>query len=346
MKRDAYAVLGVPKDCDENTLKKAYKKAAMKWHPDRHVNDSEPEQKAAEEKFKEVAGAYEVLCDPEKRAAYDQFGWEGLESGGMPPDGGSGFPGCMHAGGFGGFAGGRGQSFVFSTSGMAGGVGGGVDPMKLFASVFGDMGGGLGGSAMGGGGLESMFGGMGGMGGMSSMPSGRKRGRPGQSGTLQSGTRVLAHGLSTAALNGAQGKVCGQTASGRYTVDFPALGQSLAIKRENLLQLGLPVRLGGLSSQPQLNGVQGTLAGLNEKGDRYLVQLQDGSGASTTASFRRECVELQAGTSVVIGGLSSRPELNSAAGEVVELDKTAGRYVVALAGGQKQVKLKPSNLTV
>src|SRR5688572_10723257 len=68
-KRDYYEVLGVGKEAGEEEIKKAYRKLALKFHPDRNPGD-----KAAEESFKEVGEAYEILTDPQKRAAYDQYG--------------------------------------------------------------------------------------------------------------------------------------------------------------------------------------------------------------------------------------------------------------------------------
>lgn len=73
-KRDYYEILEVPKDADEGTIKKSYRKIAMKFHPDRN-----PDNKDAEEKFKEAAEAYEVLSDPDKRARYDRFGHAGMQ---------------------------------------------------------------------------------------------------------------------------------------------------------------------------------------------------------------------------------------------------------------------------
>jgi len=74
MERDYYEVLGITKDADQNTIKRAYRKLALKYHPDKN-----PENKQTEEKFKEAAEAYEVLSDSQKRAAYDQFGHAGVE---------------------------------------------------------------------------------------------------------------------------------------------------------------------------------------------------------------------------------------------------------------------------
>ncbi len=75
MKRDYYEILGVDKNADEGTIKKAYRKVAMQYHPDRNPGD-----KAAEDKFKEAAEAYEVLSDPDKKARYDRYGHAGVEN--------------------------------------------------------------------------------------------------------------------------------------------------------------------------------------------------------------------------------------------------------------------------
>ena len=96
-KRDYYEVLGVSKTADAKEIKSAYRKMALKYHPDRNPGDKE-----AEEKFKEAAEAYSVLSDEDKRRKYDQFGFEGPN---------------MGSGGFGGFGGGMNMEDIFSAFG-------------------------------------------------------------------------------------------------------------------------------------------------------------------------------------------------------------------------------------
>ena len=111
-KRDYYEVLGVSKDASADEIKKAYRKCAMKYHPDRNPGDKE-----AEEKFKEAGEAYEVLSDADKKARYDQYGFAGVDpnfGAGAGGYGGSGFGGFSDFGAlgdiFGEFFGGGGRS--------------------------------------------------------------------------------------------------------------------------------------------------------------------------------------------------------------------------------------------
>ena len=104
-KKDYYEVLGVGKSASDDEIKKAYRKLAIKYHPDKNPGDKE-----AEVKFKEVSEAYEVLSDKQKRARYDQFGHAGVNGGAGGGYGGfSGNP----FGGFSGFSQ-NGQSFDFN----------------------------------------------------------------------------------------------------------------------------------------------------------------------------------------------------------------------------------------
>ncbi|XP_047334896.1 dnaJ homolog subfamily B member 13-like [Impatiens glandulifera] len=91
---DYYKVLQVDRNAKDDELKKAYRKLAMKWHPDKNPNN----KKEAEAKFKQISEAYDVLSDSQKRSVYDQFGEEGLK-GQVPPPGAGGFPGSSDGGG-------------------------------------------------------------------------------------------------------------------------------------------------------------------------------------------------------------------------------------------------------
>ena len=96
-KRDYYEVLGITKGAQEAEIKKAYKRLAMKHHPDRNKDDKE----AAEKKFKEIQEAYSVLSDSQKRQAYDQFGHAGVDGSAGGFGGGFGGGNPFGSGGFG-----------------------------------------------------------------------------------------------------------------------------------------------------------------------------------------------------------------------------------------------------
>lgn len=123
MSQDYYELLGVSRSSSKDEIKKAYRKLAIKYHPDKNPGDKE-----AEEKFKEISHAYEVLSDPKKKQMYDQYGSAAFEPGGM------------------------------GSAGMGGGAGGGFhDPFDIFREVFGGAAGGQGG--FGGGIFDDFFGG-------------------------------------------------------------------------------------------------------------------------------------------------------------------------------------------
>ena len=86
---DYYQILGVSRDAKDDEIKKAYKKLALKWHPDKHASKGEDQRKVAEAEFKKIAEAFDVLSDPQKRAVFDRYGEEGLKAG-PPPDGDEG----------------------------------------------------------------------------------------------------------------------------------------------------------------------------------------------------------------------------------------------------------------
>ena len=120
VKRDYYDVLGIDRNADEKTIKKAYRKLAKKYHPDTNAGNAD-----AADKFKEVNEAYDVLSDPKKKKMYDQFGHAAFEAG-ADPGAGAG------AGGFGGFQGGGNgsyQEFHFNGENMD----------DIFGDIFGNM---------------------------------------------------------------------------------------------------------------------------------------------------------------------------------------------------------------
>src|SRR3989338_6478465 len=126
--KDYYSILGVSKSATDVDIKKAYRKLALEHHPDRNKGN-----KASEEKFKEVTKAYEVLSDPQKKQAYDQFGHSAFEQGA-----GQGNP---FAGGFGGQQGGQYGALTYTYSGSGNGqgfdFGGFSDPFEIFEQFFG-----------------------------------------------------------------------------------------------------------------------------------------------------------------------------------------------------------------
>jgi DnaJ-class molecular chaperone len=140
-KSDYYDILGVSKSASADEIKKAYRKQALEWHPDRHKDEKE----AAEKRFKEINEAYQVLSDTQKRSAYDQFGHEAFSPGG-------GFRGAQGFGGQNPFAGGGqgGQgaqwgpfTYTYTTNGNGQNAGSPFegfdfgDPFDIFESFFG-----------------------------------------------------------------------------------------------------------------------------------------------------------------------------------------------------------------
>ncbi|CAI9097246.1 OLC1v1033626C2 [Oldenlandia corymbosa var. corymbosa] len=125
MGADYYKILQVDKNAKEDDLKKAYRKLAMKWHPDKNPTN----KKEAEAKFKQISEAYDVLSDPQKRQVYDQYGEEGLK-GQVPPSGAGGYTSTSDGGGH--------TSFRFNPR-SADDI---FSEFFGFASPYGDMGGG------------------------------------------------------------------------------------------------------------------------------------------------------------------------------------------------------------
>jgi len=341
---DYYKVLGVGRGASEKEIGKAYKKLALQYHPDKNPDDREK----AEEQFKKVSEAYDVLHDKEKRELYDQYGKEGLQRGG----GGGGF-------------GGRDSHDIFRHFFESSGE----DP---FSSMFG--GGGGGGSqrvtiTTGPDGTQRITiqsgGGGGGCGRQQQQPSLAQRQAQRQAQRIRdsdvgphvipSSKRVCLFGLQAGAEhNGKEGKVVGYgEAKGRYMV---AIGEDeeeveLALRPQNLTQLLSGVEVVNLESKPALNGALGEIIGCKVPESaadtspfRYVIRLL--STRQVVALFAQN-VLLPTGTwGVRLCGLS-KEELNGQRGRILEVDKEAGRYTVALGGPGsegRQLKIKFENV--
>jgi len=335
---DYYKVLGVARGASDKDIGKAYKKLALQYHPDKNPDDRDK----AEEQFKKVSEAYDVLHDTEKRQLYDQYGKEGVQRGG----GGGGFSGQNSHDIF---------RHFFEASGE--------DP---FASMFGGGGRGSGGTqrvtiTTGPDGTQRITMSMGGGGGGCCREQSRaekpKPIRDSDVGphVIPSSKRVCLFGLQAGAEhNGKEGKVVGYgETKGRYMVQIGEEDDEveLALRPQNLTQLINGVEVWNLESKPALNGALGEIIGCKVPDSaadaspfRYVIRFI--SGRQVVALFAQN-VLLPTGTwGVRLQGLS-KEELNGQRGRIVEVDREAGRYTVALGGpgGQgRQLKVKFENV--
>jgi len=357
---DYYQVLGLGKEASDAEIAKAYKKLALKHHPDKNPDRKEK----AEEEFKTLTEAYDVLRCAEKRKIYDQYGKAGLNgNGGGNPQ--SGEPGFSFGGGrvpgqanisreeadmiFRAFFGGA-DPFGGASSG---GGGGGTH----FVFTSGDPSNGAGPF----GGFEGVnFGGMnfaGGFPGAAGSHPSRARSAAGQrsskrlrsrrSTLVPNGAEVAIQGLVTSPEhNGKFGNVVSwDDDKARYEVQLrsgdedPRLGNGrLWLRPQNITQVCL-VEITGLTSMPELNGKRGVIQSYDQNKRRYMV-LMDDSDASF-ALTPANCV-LSPGTSITMNGLSSA-EYNGQGAQILSVDRAAARYAVACRDG-KQIKIKFQNV--
>mmetsp|Transcript_36785 Transcript_36785/g.93747 ORF Transcript_36785/g.93747 Transcript_36785/m.93747 type:complete len:374 (+) Transcript_36785:27-1148(+) len=361
---DYYKVLGVPRTATDNEIAKAYKKMALRHHPDKNPNDKEQ----AAENFKVITEAYEVLHDADKRRNYDQFGklagpggggggQEGMNFqhaddifkaffGGNDPfsmffggEHGEGGPGGMFGGGMGG------PRVVFQGGGgMPGGMphGGGGMPAGLPPGMAGLFGGMSGMNGMGG------MGGMGGVGfpGMAGMGKGGGKGRaalaPPPQHAAPIGTLVVLRGLQSAQEhNGKTGKVKGfDEGKGRYSIELDD-DTVLSLRPGNLTQQ-CRVKLVGIDSMPELNGQSATVLNFNEQQGRYTVKLSAKVNGRDAVGLKAEHIILSKGTRVIVQGLSSE-QFNGQMAQITAVDEEAARYTVQCQNG-KSIKIKYENV--
>jgi len=360
--KDYYQILGCSRDADESALKKAYRKLAVKWHPDKN-----PDSQEATTNFQKVSEAYATLSDPKKRQMYDQYGEEGVkahEAGADMPGGGmggfGGFPGG-HGGGMGGMSPEEAQQFFAHAFGGGdpfggmfgmGGMGGG--PGIRFSSSMGGGGDPFGGGGFGGGDPFSAFLGGGGMGGSmrgSGMGGRGMRGHPGMRSSMPSvvkqydvipqGTIVSLKGLvNKSNLNGDRGVVKQYISqSKRYVVELEDSDETLSVKPENLLQ-HVHVRIHDIQSQPELNGETGTIITWCPDKGRYSIYV---ASLKKFVSLKPCNVVLDSGTVAKVTGVESKPELNGRWGTIKNWVSESNKYDVQLSSNQI-IRLKVENM--
>jgi len=352
---DYYQILGCSRNADENALKKAYKKLAVKWHPDKN-----PDNEEATTKFQKISEAYAVLSDEKKRKLYDRYGKQGSDAADqMGDDAPSGFGGPHFARP--GRGGGHHMSpeeaqHIFSS------FFGGADPFGGMGGGFGVRGGagapgfsvrmGPGGGGSRGGGVDPMvaemlsgMGGMGGRGGMGGMGGGYRQQRraPPSYDAIPAGTIVTLKNLQSAAdRNGDRGVVKQYIpSSGRYVVLLEDTDETMSVKPANFIQ-HVGVRISEISSQPELNGKSGTIITWNEAKERYNIYV---TTVQKIVSLKPTNVILDKGTVAQVTGLNSKPELNGRWGTIKDWVRETNKYDVQLSENQI-IRVKVENMRV
>lgn len=322
--QDFYETLGVSRTCSDTELKKAYRKKAMKMHPDKGGD---------EEQFKQLSHAYAVLSDEEKRKLYDKYGHEGLRASGSGSGDGSG--GGGGADGF-GYTGSGHTASHFTKHFTRG------DAEKIFASFFGKSQG-----------SSGMFGFGGDINNIFSTELGHEatiefpfstfgEEKPITNGQFCKGTNVqIQHVQQSPELNGQIGTVTGlDSNSNRFIVTVHKNGAQVALRPQCLRKL-TTVKLTGLLNSPSLNGRPAILKnGKNKKTGRLEVSI-----AGKDFSVKPENVRYAPGAKVKIEGLKRTKQLN---GEWAQIEGfKQERYVCRMLDGNNHIKLiRPANISV
>ena len=360
MGKNYYQILGVARNADAAALKKAYRKQAMKWHPDKHSSESEAKKAQAEEKFKDVAEAFEVLNDPDKRAVFDRYGEEGLKPGGgsssgYAPSGSDGYSTQSYSSSgmdtmranqmFDSFFG-NGATQGASTGGS--GISLGTDKLgiNIAGTGFNFSGNGAGISLFGkpigvnfGGSPQKQTSAQSGAsssaGGNTSGAANNSTATPAVDGPLPAGTRVKLEGLTSGSEhNGSVGRVERfDAAAQRYHVRLAGDhgNSSIAVRLDNLRQVISSAKVVGCQTQPQLNGRVPAAVTYDRQSQRYRAEGLSENGA--TLALKPENLVLPAATQVTIDGVVSRPALNGKRGLIVDVEEE--RYVVQTGDGEK-----------
>jgi len=326
---DYYQILGVPRSSNDAQIKKAYKKLAVKWHPDKNIGDEQ-----ATTNFQKISEAYATLSDDKKRKIYDTYGKEAADQSENMPDG---HPMGGHSG-FGGMPGG----FSF---GNGGGHGMSNDEAQfLFSQFFGGSdpfgGRGMGGGRSGRPGVHMSMGGHPGMGGQPGFGRPSRR-QPKRYDAIPTGTIVSLKGLiSKPEKNGDRGEVVQYDPNTeRYVVQIEDTNETLKVKPSNLLQ-HVHVKIHGLESRIELNGEKATILAWDESKERYNIYVMN---ISKCISLKPSNIVLDNGAVGRITGLQSKPELNGTRGTINSFNSSTGRYDVQLSA-DKILRLKLDNI--
>mmetsp|Transcript_29450 Transcript_29450/g.34127 ORF Transcript_29450/g.34127 Transcript_29450/m.34127 type:complete len:396 (+) Transcript_29450:140-1327(+) len=331
---DYYAILGCDRSASESELKKAYRKLAVKWHPDKNPDNDE-----ATNNFQKISEAYATLSDEKKRKLYDQYGKQGADAADQMPDGAGGFPGGMN------FNGGGHAAHMSQEEAQAffSNMFGGSDP---FGGMFGSGGGGTTGMhfSMGGmpGSMGGMSGSMGGMPGMrTSMGNSFGGGMPSmRSSTGSSGMDPFAAmfgGMPGMSMNGG---MPGMSMNG----GMPGMNSSFSSQSSqspsyDTIPVGTVVSLKGLVNKPERNGDMGIIKQYDPRNQRYAVSFED-----TNETMSVKASNLLQHAHVRIHDIASQPELNGQTGTIVTWIPAKERYNIHVSALKKIVRLKPANI--
>ncbi len=331
---DLYEILGCDKNADDAQLKKAYRKLAVKWHPDKN-----PDNAQATTNFQKISEAYATLSDPKKRKLYDLGGMQAANQADHMDE--SDIPtGGFHPGGFGGFGGGGGggpggahhmspeEAQVFFAQAF-----GGADP---FGGLFGGMGGMGGGMGGGGPGISFSMGGMpggggGGPGGGFSRSFGG--GGPDPFSMMFSQSMGGGGGGMPAGMSAGMG---GGMPGARQSARRPA-----APPRYDAIPPGTVVSLKGLVNASDRNGDRGVVKQYIPSSGRYVVELED---SEDTMSVKPS--NLLQHVHIRIHDIQSQPELNSKTGTIITWNSHKERYAIYVMDLKKVVSLKPGNVVL
>jgi len=325
---DYYKVLGVGRQASDQEIKTAYRKLALKYHPDKNPGDTE----AARATFNKISEAYETLRDTEKRNMYDRFGKDGAASGFGRQNGGGQhghgmstqqaddiFRAFFGSDGFGfGSPGGVPHHMPGMPGSMPGAMPGGMPSgmpkgMFQFFQQDGDLFGGKNGDLFGG------------------KNGGQQRQQPSPPYCLTKSTQVVIHGLTTASeYNGKSGTIaCWDAQRHRYQVQLES-GEALYLRSQNLTQR-CSVEVVGLQSKPELNGKTAQVFGYDGQTSRYSVLVE--TPAMALGLQAGNCL-LKQGTAVTLQGLSDL-SLKGMMAQIVAVDRARARYTVQCQGGRQ-----------